>query len=141
MISGGGCSIFIGFLHYFPNNLSNFAWRRPTKTRTQSHDNGEDDGACATRFSVSHSLSSAFAHQHTIHQTPNTTHTIRIRLRNEGSNTRPQRPRVRSKLNPAVRGTLHIRAPIGPPWNRLCTEKKYFESKKIRVRFRRRKTY
>jgi len=37
----------------FSKQFEQFRLATATKSRTQSHDNGEEDGACATRFSAS----------------------------------------------------------------------------------------
>lgn len=81
IISACGCSMFIAFLHYFPNNLSNFAWRQPQRaahraTITVKKTAHARHVSALRRSTVSHSLSSAHARSPANYTTPHhTTHT------------------------------------------------------------------
>lgn len=144
IISACGCSMFIAFLHYFPNNLSNFARRQPQRaahraTITVKKTAHARHVSALRRSTVSHSLSSAHQQTTPLHTTPHTLNSTHDSNppRNRGlQHTRPQRPRVRSKLSPAVRGTIRVGARIGPQWNRLCTENEIWTTHNINPEIR-----
>jgi len=147
IISACGCSMFIAFLHYFPNNLSNFAWRQPQRaahraTITVKKTAHARHVSALRRSTVSHSLSSAHARSPANYTTPHhTTHTEQhTRFESASQSRAPTHTSAAAKSSfetePSCAGTIRVGARIGPQWNRLCTENEIWTTHNINPEIR-----
>lgn len=128
----------------FSKQFEQFRLATATKSRTQSHDNGEEDGACATRFSASalHRFTFTLVSSPANYTTPHhTTHTEQhTRFESASQSRAPTHTSAAAKSSfetePSCAGTIRVGARIGPQWNRLCTENEIWTTHNINPEIR-----